>query len=160
MAVQLWRGPAHGWNRRSAILGRPPDEVGQECPTYAGPCKAIHILAGLPLRFDGVAGNRPETLQRCMSDALSAFNGAERGRFVFHSFVYSEEDHRRWRATGFGERAPAAWRVEKRKSYPKFLRFMAWCDAVINISAASVLGRNTFLSARWKSRASSLEMWL
>ena len=37
--------------------------------------------------------------------------------------------------------------LERRRSFTGFIRFVAGCDAVINLSAVSVLGRNSFIAA-------------
>ncbi len=107
--------------------------------------RKIRVLIGIPLRFHGLANNRPELLERCLADAMKELSAAERGRFSFHGFVYTREDRQRWKSTGFGRALDAI--LERSKSYKGFVRFVAGCDAVINLSAVSVLGRNTFISA-------------
>jgi len=104
-----------------------------------------HVLIGIPLRFQGVANNQPEHLAQALRAAVEEISAAERAQLVFHAFVYTPQDRRLWAETDFGRQLNI--RLARARSYPAFIRFVAGCDAVINLSAVQVLGRNTFISA-------------
>ena len=105
----------------------------------------IRVLIGVPLRFHGIACNRPDLIEQCLADALGELSPLDRDRFSFHAFVYGDDDRCRWLSSRFGKTIGTI--LERRRSFRGFVRFVDGCDAVINLSAVSVLGRNTFISA-------------
>lgn len=106
---------------------------------------AVRVLIGAPLRFGGIAENAPHFLEECLAASLEKMAPTERPRFQFLGMVYTKEDERAWHDTGFGRQIGAT--LVPRKSYVRFLRFIADCDAVITLTRFGVLGRVTFLAA-------------
>ena len=104
-----------------------------------------HVVLGIPLRFSGTSQNFPLILRAVLLDALSSMPARERTRFRFHAYVYSDEDRQQYETTGFARDLPV--RLQGKRSYRSFLRFLAGCDGVINPTAGSILGRITFLAA-------------
>ncbi len=103
------------------------------------------VLLGVPLRFVGIAQNAPQFLATCISDALAALPAPERSRFKFFAMVYTKEDERAFKETGFGRQLQAV--LVPRKNYGRFLRFVESCAAVITLHRFSVLGRVPFIAA-------------
>jgi len=106
---------------------------------------AIHVLLNVPLRFTGVAQNHPFVLKAALLDAIAPLPAADRERLRFHTFVYEDGDRKAFDETRFAHGLSIA--IEPRRPYGAFVRFLASCDAVVNITASSVLGRVTFLAA-------------
>jgi len=106
---------------------------------------AIHVLLNVPLRFGGVAQNYPFVLKAALLDAIASMPAADRERLHFHTFVYEDSDRDAFERRRFAEGLSIV--LEARRPYGAFVRFLATCDAVVNITASSVLGRVTYLSA-------------
>ena len=106
---------------------------------------AIHAVLNVPLRFTGVAQNYPFVLKAALLDAIAPLPAADRERLRFHTFVYDDRDREAFEHTRFAEGLSIV--LETRRPYGAFVRFLASCDAVVNITASSVLGRVTFLAA-------------
>ena len=111
----------------------------------AGEPPKIRVLLGVPLRFQGIAKNDPQFLEDCVAEALALMSPADRQRFQFFGMVYTREDEQAWRRSGFGKQFGAI--LAPKKFYPKFLRFLGSCDAVLTLPRFSVLGRIAFLTA-------------
>jgi hypothetical protein len=106
---------------------------------------AIHVLLNVPLRFDGIAQNYPLVLKAALLDAIASAPAADRERLRFHTFVYEDHDRDAFENTRFADGLSIV--LEARRPYGPFVRFLASCDAVVNLTASSVLGRVTFLAA-------------
>jgi hypothetical protein len=111
----------------------------------AGKSPKIRVLLGVPLRFQGIAQNDPQFLEDCVAEALAFMSPADRQRFQFYGMVYTREDERAWRRSGFGKQFGAI--LAPKRFYPKFLRFLGSCAAVLTLPRFSVLGRIAFLAA-------------
>lgn len=115
----------------------------------AGPAPAaganLRIMLNVPLRFDGWARNYPLLLKAALRDALDALPPEQRARFAFSTFVYEEDDREAFAATGFADGLNVT--LEPRRSFAGFVRFIGACDAVVNLTATTVLGRVTFFAA-------------
>jgi hypothetical protein len=103
------------------------------------------ILFQVPLRFSGVTGNHPVALKEVLKDVLGGLPGDMRKMLIFHTFVYSREDREIYRSSNFADGLPM--KLERRGGYIPFVRFVGGCDAVVNLTAGSILGRVTFLGA-------------
>ena len=111
----------------------------------ASAANTIQVVLNVPLRFTGIAQNHPFVLKAALLDAMATLPAADRDRLRFHSFVYEDTDREAFEATRFAD--GLAITLEARRPYGAFVRFLASCDAVVNLTASSVLGRVTFLSA-------------
>ena len=99
----------------------------------------------MPLRFTGTAKNHPLELKAALLEAIAPLPAADRERLRFHSFVYEDRDRQAFEDARFADGLSIV--LEARRPYGAFVRFLASCDAVVNITASSVLGRITFLAA-------------
>ncbi len=111
----------------------------------AGKPGKIRVVLGVPLRFQGIAANEPSYLEACVAEALALMSPAERQRFEFMGMVYTRNDQQAWENSAFGQQIGAV--LVKKMLYPRFLRFLGSCDAVLNLPLFSVLGRIAFLAA-------------
>jgi hypothetical protein len=111
----------------------------------AGTQPKIRVLLGVPLRFQGIAQNDPHFLEDCVADALDHMPPADRQRFQFFGMVYTREDEQAWRHSNFGKQFGAV--LAPKRFYPRFLRFLGSCDAVLTLPRFGVLGRIAFLAA-------------
>jgi hypothetical protein len=105
----------------------------------------IHVVLNVPLRFTGIAKNHPLVIKAALLEAIAPLPAADRERLRFHTFVYEDRDRKAFGDTRFADGLSIV--LERRRPYGAFVRFLASCDAVVNITASSVLGRVTFLSA-------------
>jgi hypothetical protein len=105
----------------------------------------INILIGAPLRFHGIAENSPCFLKECILQSLEEMSESVRRRFRFHAFLYTGEDKKLWRRSKFGSKIGVT--LQPKMNYSKFLRFVGGCQAVIQVSKFSILGRLTFIAA-------------
>lgn len=132
--------------RKSDIIPWPFDyegtrRIGMSRDAAGGP---IHVALNIPLRFSGVE-EYPWVLRALVMDALAEMERAERERFRFYTVVYTAQDREAFQRTGYGE----GWslRLERKRGYASFVRFLGRCDGVINLTSAGILGRVTFLAA-------------
>jgi hypothetical protein len=109
------------------------------------PSGELWILAGVPIRFSGIAENAPHYLERCLAKAVRSVSVQRQKRIRFFGMVYTEEDRRIWKETGFGR--DLLIEMESRKRYSSFLRFVGACDAVVHLSRLDILGRISFIAA-------------
>jgi hypothetical protein len=107
--------------------------------------RTIHVVLNVPLRFTGIAQNHPFVLKAALLDAIAPLPAADRERLRFHTFVYDDADRDAFEAARFADGLSIT--LEARRPYGPFVRFLGSCDAIVNLTAASVLGRITFLSA-------------
>jgi hypothetical protein len=119
--------------------------VGGSPAQHAGRTGPIDVVLNVPLRFTGVAKNDPLVLKAALLDAIAPLPAADRQRLRFHTFVYEARDRKAFMETRFADRLSIV--LEARRPYGAFIRFLAGCDAIVNLTASSVLGRVTFLSA-------------
>ncbi len=108
------------------------------------PSDTCRVLLNAPLRFCFNTQNFPFVLKAALLNVWDELPQEFRKRVTFHSFVYNQ-DVEQFHATGFAEGLPI--RLEPKKQYCSFVRFVGGCDAVINILFGNVLGRITFLAA-------------
>lgn len=103
------------------------------------------ILAQVPMSFHEVVQNHPFVLKGVLLDLWEELPETLRSRFSFHTFIYNAEDQARYHSTGFAQGLPFV--LHRKLGYRAFVRFIAGCDGVVNLTAGSILGRITFLSA-------------
>lgn len=104
----------------------------------------IHVVVNVPLRFVGLTQNYPFVLKAALADALASLAPADRDRLRFHTFVYDAEDRDAFHRSGFADGLPIV--LEARRPYGAFVRFLDRCDAIVNLTTSSVVGRITFLA--------------
>src|SRR5262249_9773543 len=102
------------------------------------------IAFQIPLVFHGVTQNHPHILKKALLDIWEELPHSLREKLSFHTWVYSVEDKATFEAD-FADGLPIV--LEKKGGYASFVRFLAGCQGVINLTAGSILGRVTFLSA-------------
>jgi hypothetical protein len=103
------------------------------------------LFVQLPLRFQDVTQNHPFVLKSVLLDVWDTLPAGVRDRFCFHTSVYTEQDRQQYYSSGFADGLPFV--LEPRRSYRSFLRFLGQCQGVVNLTAGSILGRVTFISA-------------
>ncbi len=103
------------------------------------------ILIQVPLRFSGIAQNHPFVLKGVLMEAWNDLPDAIKGKVTFHTFVYAKEDKEKYWSSGFPEGLPM--HLEEKMGYVSFVRFVAGCAGVVNLTMGNILGRVTFLSA-------------
>ena len=114
-------------------------------PARNEPSGPIHVVLNVPLRFTGVTQNHPFLMKAALLDALASLAPADRERLRFHTFVYDDDDREVFQQSRFADDLPIV--LEARRPYGPFVRFLDTCDAIVNVTASSVLGRITFLAA-------------
>ena len=103
------------------------------------------ILVQAPMSFHDVVQNHPFVIKSVLLDVWQELPVALRERITFHSFVYNSVDLEKYKSSEFAAGLPFV--LEGKRGYRAFLRFLAGCDGVINLTSGSVLGRITFLAA-------------
>jgi hypothetical protein len=103
------------------------------------------ILLQAPMSFHDIVQNHPFILKAVLLDIWPELPSALRDQLTFHTFVYNSTDLQRYNSSGFADGLPFA--LEPKLGYRAFVRFIAECDGVVNLTAGSILGRITFLSA-------------
>lgn len=103
------------------------------------------ILVQAPMSFHDIVQNHPFVLKAVLLDLWRDLPDTLRQQLSFHTFIYNEEDRARYHFSGFAEGLPFV--LQRKLGYRAFVRFLASCDGVINLTAGSILGRITFLSA-------------
>ena len=106
---------------------------------------ARKILLQVPLSFHDIVQNHPFVLKSILLDLWPELPAALRDHLTLHTFVYNATDVERYKSSGFADGLPMV--LEGKRGYRSFVRFMAECDGVINLTAGSILGRVTFLAA-------------
>jgi hypothetical protein len=107
--------------------------------------EARRILVQVPMSFHDIVQNHPFVLKGVLLDLWHDLPDALRRQLTFHTFIYNSEDRARYRASGFADGLPFV--LQRKLGYRAFVRFLAGCDGVINLTSGSILGRVTFLSA-------------
>ncbi len=103
------------------------------------------ILVQVPISFHDIVQNHPFILKSVLLDVWQELPVKLREKVSFHTFTYNAADVEKYESSEFGKGLPFA--REGRLGYRAFVRFVAGCDGVINLTAGSVLGRITFLAA-------------
>lgn len=103
------------------------------------------ILVQVPMSFHDIVQNHPFVLKAILLDLWQELPAALRPSLAFHTFIYNAEDRARYQSTGFAAGLPFV--LQRKLGYRAFVRFLAGCDGVVNLTAGSILGRVTFLSA-------------
>jgi hypothetical protein len=103
------------------------------------------ILVQAPMSFHDIVQNHPFVLKSVLLDVWQELPVALREKLTFHTFVYNSTDLERYHSSGFADGFPFV--LEGKRSYRSFVRFIGECDGVVNLTAGSILGRITFLSA-------------
>ena len=133
---------------RVRVIPWPFDYEAVRKSAHSRPPKANHrwkIILNVPLRFGGKVQNYPFALKAILLDVLADFPEAQLQTLSFHSFVYNKEDSAAFHSSGFGEGLPLI--LERKRSFASFVQFVSECDAVINLTAANILGRVSFIAA-------------
>jgi hypothetical protein len=117
-------------------------ELGRKARRVAGRHK---ILVQAPMSFHDVVQNHPFILKSVLLDVWQELPAPLRENISFHTFIYDPVDVQRYDSSDFARGLPFV--REGKLGYRAFVRFLAGCDGVINLTAGSVLGRITFLSA-------------
>jgi len=95
--------------------------------------------------FHDIVLNHPFVLKGILLDVWAELPSRLRERITFHTFVYNSTDREKYHSSRFAEGLPFV--LEGKRGYRSFVRFLGECDGVINLTAGSILGRVTFLSA-------------
>lgn len=103
------------------------------------------ILVQAPMSFYDIVQNHPFVLKSVLLDLWLELPAALREKISFHTFTYNAVDMEKYHATDFPRGLPFV--LEGKLGYRAFLRFLAGCDGVINLTAGNILGRITFLAA-------------
>jgi len=105
----------------------------------------IKVLLQVPVRFCGLTQNFPFFLKGVLADVWQSLPRSAQSRLSFHTFVYTPEDREAFSSSGFADGLPVI--LEEKRNYMAFVRLVAQCAAVVNLTAGSILGRVTFLAA-------------
>jgi len=118
----------------------------QKLARAARPAGAEHrILLQVPMAFHDVVQNHPFLLKGVLLDLWPELPAELRARLRFHTFIYNDRDRELYRSTGFADGLPMV--LDRKLGYRAFVRFLASCDGIVNLTAGSILGRVTFLAA-------------
>ena len=104
-----------------------------------------HILVQAPISFHDIVQNHPFVLKGLLLDLWPELPSSLRAQLTFHTVVYNSTDLARYHSSGFPDGLPFV--LDGKRGYRAFVRFLAQCDGVINLTAGSILGRVTFLAA-------------
>jgi hypothetical protein len=103
------------------------------------------ILVQAPMSFHDVVQNHSFVLKSVLLDVWQELPALLRAKISFHTFIYNSTDLEKYDSSEFAKGLPFV--REGKLGYRAFVRFLAGCDGVINLTAGSVLGRITFLAA-------------
>jgi hypothetical protein len=103
------------------------------------------ILVQAPMSFHDIVQNNPFVLKSVLLDVWRELPEAVREKISFHTFTYNSTDTEKYKSSDFAKGLPFV--REGKLGYRAFVRFLAGCDGVINLTAGSILGRITFLAA-------------
>ena len=103
------------------------------------------ILVQAPMSFHDIVQNHPFVLKGVLLDLWPELPAGLRDSLSFHTVVYHPTDLERYHASGFAAGLPFV--LDGKRGYRAFVRFLAECDGIINLTAGSILGRITFLAA-------------
>ena len=105
----------------------------------------INILLNCPLRFVGPTQNYPFVIKSILMDILNKLPNESRGKITFHTYIYTAGDKKQFKSLDFSKDFPI--KLRQKQSYRSFLNFINSCDAIINFTVGTILGRVTFISA-------------
>jgi hypothetical protein len=103
------------------------------------------ILVQAPMSFHDVVQNHPFVLKSLLLDIWQELPETLRDTISFHTFIYDSVDLEIYKSSEFAKGLP--FFLEGKRGYRAFVRLLAECDGVINLTAGSILGRITFLAA-------------
>ncbi|MGA8428587.1 MAG: hypothetical protein WB729_02110 [Candidatus Sulfotelmatobacter sp.] len=103
------------------------------------------ILVQAPMSFHDIVQNHPFVLKSVLLDVFQELPAELREKISFHTFIYNPTDAEKYESSEFAKELPCV--REGKMGYRAFVRFLAGCDGVINLTAGNILGRITFLSA-------------
>ena len=103
------------------------------------------ILVQAPMSFHDIVQNHPFVLKAVLLDVWRELPAALREKITFHTFIYNATDAEKYKSSEFAKGLPFV--LERKRGYRSFLRFLAECDGIVNLTAGSILGRITFLAA-------------
>jgi len=103
------------------------------------------ILVQAPMSFHDIVQNHPFVLKSVLLDVWREVPMALREKITFHTFIYNSADRERYESSEFAKGLPFV--LEGKLGYRAFVRFLAGCDGVINLTVGNILGRITFLAA-------------
>jgi len=106
---------------------------------------SIRVLFNVPLRLSGPASTSPLAMKAVFQDVLQRLSASERARITFHTFAYAAEDSEEYVRRGVGDAFPI--RLERKRGYASFLRFVGNCSAIVNYTPNGILGRLAFATA-------------
>ena len=132
---------------RAVVIPWPYDLAGtQKLASSARREPARHrILVQAPMSFREIVQNHPFVLKSVLLDVWEELPQTVREKISFHTFTYNSTDAEKYESSEFAKGLPFV--REGKMGYRAFLRFLAGCDGVINLTAGSILGRITFLAA-------------
>jgi hypothetical protein len=122
------------YERTRAIAMRPRQSDGR-----------IRILFNVPLRLNGAAGDICLAMKSAIDDVVGDLPATDRKRLSFHTFIYSDDDRKEFARRDLAGSLPL--RLESRRGYSAFLRFLHSMSSVMNYSPDGVLGRIAFSAA-------------
>jgi hypothetical protein len=103
------------------------------------------ILVQAPMSFHDIVQNHPFVLKGVLLDVWQELPDRLREKITFHTFIYNSNDVEKYKSSEFAKGLPFV--LEGKRGYRSFVRFLAGCDGVINLTSGSILGRITFLAA-------------
>jgi hypothetical protein len=103
------------------------------------------FLVQAPMSFYDIVQNHPFVLKSVLLDIWQELPVTLRKRISFHTFTYNATDVEKYHSSELAKGLPLA--LEGKLGYRAFLRFLAGCEGVINLTTGSILGRITFLAA-------------
>jgi len=132
---------------RAALIPWPYDfDATRKLARRARPHRdAYKILVQAPMSFHDVVQNHPFVIKGVLLDLWQELPTGLREHLTFHTVVYHPRDRKLYKASAFGEGLPFV--LEGKRGYRAFVRFLAECDGIVNLTAGSILGRVTFLAA-------------
>lgn len=132
---------------RAAVIPWPYDLAGTRklASDRVRESRRRRILVQVPMSFHEVVQNHPFVLKSVLLDVWQELPGSLREKITFHTFVYNLTDLEIYKSSEFARGLPFV--LEGKRSYRSFVRFLAGCDGIINLTAGSILGRVTFLAA-------------
>ncbi len=159
---RILRGAGHVWayspelktfcdgligRERAAVIPWPYDLAAtQRLGLGSGRDSGRHkILVQAPMSFHDIVQNHPFVLKGVLLDVWQELPEVLRDKITFHTFIYNSTDIEIYKSSEFAKGLPFV--LEGKRSYRSFVRFLAECDGVINLTSGSVLGRITFLAA-------------
>lgn len=105
----------------------------------------FNIIINTPLRFNDEDSPDPLLLKEILIEVLASLDTRLTDKIKFHTFAYSSQDKSRFISEKYDRNFPVT--LQKKKTFPGFVKFLFDSDAVINFTKKGILGRITLLSA-------------